>query len=247
MQDPAPSIIGASDSMLNLSAEIGGEKSCGQSGLAVNDATAQALEGQGDEGTGTRLRTETPLDRAGQPDNLSGTTEADAGVHVGRKADTASGAAGPDRLNTPANNEEGSEVTEVLEVETGSGEVGVHGPAAQDLSALAHGTKSGVQEHTSAASQSPSRPAAGRTQGPTIMQLRWPRRLGSVFRLSVFYTTKLQGCLRRYAPRSRYVAQSHGIINLVQYCIRRALVGIFALISLNHTLPSHLIIRSHLT
>ena len=67
----------------------------------------------------------------------------------------------------------------------------------------------------------PEQEAAG---GPATLKLRWPRRLCSAFRVSVACTTRLQGAVRRYTPREAYVAQSSGVLNLVQYCVRRAIV-----------------------
>lgn len=70
----------------------------------------------------------------------------------------------------------------------------------------------------------PEQEAAATPGGPATLQLRWPRRLGSAFRVSVACTKRLQGALRRYTPRESYVAQSSGVLNLVQYCVRRAIV-----------------------
>jgi hypothetical protein len=56
------------------------------------------------------------------------------------------------------------------------------------------------------------------------MQLRWPRRLGSAFRVSVACAKRLQGVLRRYDARTRHREASSATRNLLQYCVRRAVV-----------------------
>lgn len=59
---------------------------------------------------------------------------------------------------------------------------------------------------------------------PVSVQLMWPRRLGSWFRISVACASRLQATARRMEPRSAYVAQSSGALNVLQYSVRRAIV-----------------------
>ena len=59
---------------------------------------------------------------------------------------------------------------------------------------------------------------------PVSVQLMWPRRLGSWFRISVACASRLQATARRMEPRSAYVAQSSGALNVLQYSVQRAIV-----------------------
>ena len=71
------------------------------------------------------------------------------------------------------------------------------------------------------AAQQVDNEAAART---STLQIVWPRRLGSCFRVSVACAKRLQGVLRRSGPRALYVAQASFVLNLLQYSVRRALV-----------------------
>ena len=56
------------------------------------------------------------------------------------------------------------------------------------------------------------------------IHLRWPRRLGSAFRVSVACAKRLQGALRRHDARTRHREASSATRNLLQYCVRRAVI-----------------------
>ena len=122
---------------------------------------------------------------------------------------------------------EGEATEAEQETEKPEGAVQPGDPGASDAAPTGDGTLAAGGVPACAAPSAPQTEqgeAAATPAGPAALRLRWPRRLGSAFRVSVACARRLQGVLRRRAPREAYVQRSGSVLNLVQYCVRRAVI-----------------------
>eukprot|EP00802_Teleaulax_amphioxeia_P010898 Tamp_10928.p1 GENE.Tamp_10928~~Tamp_10928.p1 ORF type:complete len:637 (+),score=131.21 Tamp_10928:35-1912(+) len=122
---------------------------------------------------------------------------------------------------------EGEATEAEQETEKPEGAVQPGDPGASDAAPTGDGTLAAGGVPACAAPSAPQTEqgeAAATPAGPAALRLRWPRRLGSAFRVSVACARRLQGVLRRRAPREAYVQRSGSVLNLVQFCVRRAVI-----------------------